>query len=160
MERAVDSFWLDLTLHHPNCDPIAITQALGLQPWHSAKVGQVFGPVTRKSTVWMSYFREGIQNEEFAQALEDFMALLETQQSFLISFIDDGGDILLTVNQSIASDDGILFSLQLESFFLETLGNYGVGLRIQAWSAETSESLKRDISEVERAKARLSPKSQ
>jgi hypothetical protein len=37
MARVLDSFWLDLTLHHPNCDPNAITQALGLQPWFSAK---------------------------------------------------------------------------------------------------------------------------
>jgi hypothetical protein len=137
MGRAVDSFWLDLTLHHPTCAPSVITEALGLHPWHSAKVGQTIGTTTKKSTVWMSLFCEGIKSEEFTQALEDLISLIKSREGFLKSFIDEGGDILLTLNQSVAIDDGILFNLHLEPFFVKLLGDYGIGLQVRAWSAES-----------------------
>ncbi|HEY6765749.1 MAG TPA: hypothetical protein VI386_13340, partial [Candidatus Sulfotelmatobacter sp.] len=117
MARAVHSFWLDLTLHHPSYDPGTITQTLGLQPWHSAKVGQTLGTITRNSTVWMLHFREGVKDEEFAQALEDFTAFLEKNRDFLKILITEGGEALLTINKSIAFDDGILLRLQLQPFF-------------------------------------------
>jgi hypothetical protein len=139
MTRALNSFWLDLCLHHPSCDPIEITQALGLQPWFSAKAGQTLGTVTRRSTVWMLHFNEGVKDEEFAQALEDITAFLQINRDFLNILVTEGGEILLTINRSIAFYDGVLLSLHLQPFFLELLGNHRVGLQVQAWSAEQSQ---------------------
>ena len=144
MARAVDSFWLDLTLHHPNYDPSAITRTLDLQPWFSAKVGQTLETITRNSTVWMLHFREGAKDEEFAQALEDFIAFLEKNRDFLKILITEGGELLLTLNRSIAFEDGVPISLQLQPFFLAVLGDYGVGLQVQAWNAEDSWRQKSD----------------
>jgi len=49
--------------------------------------------------------------------------------------IAEGGAILLTLNKSIAFEDGVLLRLQLQPFFLEVLGDHGVGLELQAWGA-------------------------
>jgi hypothetical protein len=144
MARALNSFWLDLALHHPNCDPRVIAQSLGLQPWFSAKAGQPLGTLIRNTTVCMFHFREGMKDEEFAQALEDFITFLETNRGFLETFIAEGGAITLTLNRSIAFDDGVLLRLQLQPFFLEVLGDHGVGLELQAWSTSEDQPPKND----------------
>jgi hypothetical protein len=89
-----------------------------------------------KRTVWKCIFYEGTKNEEFAQSLEAFIHLLKVKQKFLNIFTAEGGEISLTLNRSIAFDDGVLMQLELQPFFLQVLGDYGVGLQIQAWSED------------------------
>jgi hypothetical protein len=40
----------------------------------------------------MLHFREGVKDEEFAQALEDFTAFLEKNRDFLKILITEGGE--------------------------------------------------------------------
>jgi hypothetical protein len=139
-KKNVGSFWIDLHLHHPSCDPGRITQELRLEPSHSAKVGsQMTGTILRKSTVWMVGYREGSTDSEFTQALGDCIDLLEAHRGFFQSLVNDGGDILFKVNQIVDYQKGIMFSLWLESSLLEALGRNKASLEIQAWSSETEE---------------------
>jgi hypothetical protein len=141
-DRVVDHFWLDLVMHHPSCDPVSITEALGLFPRAKLNAGQTIGTITQKSTFWMSRYRSGIDSEEFGQALEDFLAFLEAHSDYLRTFISEGGDIQLSIDQNVAWDDGIIMKLKLEPYFIQELGTYPVGLTVQAWSAEEQSLLK------------------
>ena len=85
-----------------------------------------------------------MKDEELAQALEDFITFLQINRDFLETLIAEGGAILLTLNKSIAFDDGVLVRLRLQPFFLEVLGDHGVGLELQAWSASEDQPPKND----------------
>jgi hypothetical protein len=136
MTKPVDTFWLDLKLHHDSCDPQEITNGLGIQPSFSARSGQVLGTITRKSTVWMCHFREGIGDDVFVESLESLLSFFDESAQYLERFKASGGEIELEVNQSVEMDDGILFKLHLDYEFLKTCGTKGISLRVQAWSAD------------------------
>jgi hypothetical protein len=141
-DRVVDHFRLVLVMHHTSRDPASITEALGLTPVAKLEAGLEIGTVIQKSTFWMTHYRSGDSNEEFAQALDDFLAFLDTHSKYLRSFISEGGEIQLSINQNVAWDDGIIMELKLEPYFIQELGTYPVGLTVQAWSAEEQSSLK------------------
>jgi hypothetical protein len=132
--RPVDTFWLELQLNHPDCDPAILTQELPITPWCSARAGQVIGPVTRKTTVWFAHLDEGLSNDEFQNSLLAFVVLLDDHSNFFDRFVSDGGRILLAINQSVGFGDGVLFRLELAPEFLLALGRHGVELQVQAWT--------------------------
>lgn len=142
MAKPIDTFWLDFTLQHERCDPQDITTALGIKPSFSARKGDVLGTVTRKSSVWMCHFREGIGSEAFARSLDELLALFETSGQYIERFRQSGGELELSMNQVVSMQEGLLFNLHLEPYFLKACGDRGIALRVQAWSAQDVASLK------------------
>ena len=135
MTKSIDTFWLDLSLHHESCDPDEITNGLGIEPFLSGRKGDVLGPITRKATAWKCHFREGVGDERFVESLDDLLSFFDDSAQFFERFKASGGEIEVEVNQAVGMDDGILFKLHLDYDFLKTCGERGVSLRVQAWSS-------------------------
>jgi hypothetical protein len=135
-----DEFKIDLNLHHPSCDPETITAALALKPWFAKENGDKVGNVTHKKTAWLCQFRRGTFDEGFATALEDVVTLLSDYEAFFAEFIEQGGEVELVLNSTVdtAVEEGDkLLELSLHPWFLKQLGEHGINLRVQAWSAES-----------------------
>jgi hypothetical protein len=139
--RKIDSFWINLNLRHPSFDPQKITEELGIQPWRSVASGREVGSTVSKSTKWSAHYREGLDNEEFARALEDLVTLFSVAHGFLLGFYEDGGEAILEINQQVATDNGVVFDLGLQPFFLQSLGEHGVFLKVKAWITLEGEGL-------------------
>lgn len=71
--KKTDTFWVDITLRHESCDSQKITEAIGLTPLFVVEAGEEVGTITRRSTVWMAHFQEGIGDEEWARTLKDLL---------------------------------------------------------------------------------------
>jgi hypothetical protein len=138
--EAVDKFRIDLRLNHPTCDPTQITAELKIQPFASLKVGEKIGPIVRRSTMWMAHFREGVGDEQFAQALEDVIAFLDKHGSYIDEFNRQNGKFVIRLSNAVVVQDGVFFDLLLEPYFLQMLGDYQVALQVIAWSEEAPES--------------------
>jgi uncharacterized protein DUF4279 len=136
MIEAVDSFRISLKLYSFQCDPIKITKALGITPTAVIRKGQDMGAIVAGRSSWFGKFREGLGNEAFGKALEDLLASLELSRDFIDPLLAEGGELIVVLSQTVAIDDGILFSLKLEPFFLHACGMHGVGLEVEAWSSE------------------------
>jgi hypothetical protein len=137
METKIDQFKIDLNLHHPSCDPQAITEALSMKPWFSAKKGEQIGSVTRKTTVWLCHFRVGKRDSEFTQALEDFVSLVSEQEAFISKLIEEGGEIEISFNPTVETTGNKLYELSLHSWFLKQLAERSINLRLQVWAADS-----------------------
>ena len=140
MNMATDEFKINLNLHHPSCDPETITETLALKPWFVKKNGDKVGNVTHKKTTWLCQFRSGRFDSKFATALEDVVTLLSKHEAFFAGFIEQGGEVELVLNSTVdtvvAKGDKLL-ELNLHPWFLKQLGEHGINLRMQAWSAES-----------------------
>jgi hypothetical protein len=134
--KELDTFWIDITLSHESCNPREITESLGLIPFLAAKTGEEVGSMTRKSTVWMTHFREGTGDGEWEMTLEDLLSLINGQKSYLAEFERSGGKVELSINQAVGVQEGVLFKLELDSRVLKICGENGISLKVQAWSAE------------------------
>jgi hypothetical protein len=139
MPEEVDSFRIGLMLHHPSCDPAAISSALGLHSTGALRAGHQTSRGTRKTTMWMCNFRKGLGNDAFGLALEETLAFLELHRGYLQGFRSEGGEIEVTLSQTIVWDDGVVFEMRLEPFFLQALVGAEATLRVTAWSADPSE---------------------
>ncbi len=137
MHMATDEFKIDLNLHHPSCDPEMVTEALALQPWFAKKTGAKIGNVTHKRTTWLCNFRRGTSESEFAAALEDVVTLLSEHESFIAGFIEQGGEVELVLNSTVDTEGDKLLELSLHPWFLKQIGERGINLRVQAWSAQS-----------------------
>jgi len=136
MIEAVDSFRISFKLHNFQCDPLEITNALGITPTAVIRKGQDMGAIVAGRSSWFGKFREGLGNEAFGKALEDLLASLERSRDFIDPLLAEDGEMIVVLSQTVAIDDGILFSLKLEPFFLHACGMHGIGLEVEAWSAE------------------------
>lgn len=140
MHMATDEFKIDLNLHHPSCDPETITGALALNPWFAKKNGEKVGSVTHKKTTWLCQFRSGTFDAGFAAALEDVVTLLSEKEAFFAGFIEQGGEVELVLNSTVdtvVADGDKVLELSLHPWFLKQLGEHGINLRMQAWSAQS-----------------------
>jgi hypothetical protein len=140
---ATDEFKIDLNLHHPSCDPEMITETLALKPWFAKENGAKVGDVTHKQTTWLCDFRRGTFDWDFATALEDVVTLLSKHEAFFAGFVGQGGEIELVLNSAVDASGAIgdkLLELSLHPWFLKQLGDRGISLRVQAWSAELKSS--------------------
>jgi hypothetical protein len=137
MIMITDEFKINLNLHHPSCDPEMVTDALGLKPWFAKRQGTKTGDVIHKQTTWLCKFRGGTSEAEFAEALEDVVTLLSKHEPFIDEFIQQGGEIELELNLAVDTDGDKLLELSLHHWFLKQLGEHGINLRMQAWSAES-----------------------
>ena len=84
-------------------------------------------------------FSRGIGNDAFGLALEEMLAFLELHRSYLQVFRSEGGEIEVTLSQTIVWDDGVVFEMRLEPFFLQALVKAEATLRVTAWSADPVE---------------------
>lgn len=134
---ATDEFKIDLNLHHPSCNPETITESLGLKPWFAKEEGAKIGNVTHKRTTWLCKFRSGAFDSKFATALEDVVTLLSKHEAFFAGFIEQGGEVELVLNSTVDIQGDKLLEFSLHSWFLKHLGEHGVNLRVQAWSAQS-----------------------
>jgi hypothetical protein len=137
METKIDQFGVDLNLHHPACDPQAITKAFSLEPWFSKKCGEQVGPVTHKTTAWLCHFRKGALDSDFEKALDDVVSLVSEQEAFISKFVEQGGEIEIVLNSTVETTGSKLFELSLSSWFLKQLADRGINLKVQIWSAES-----------------------
>jgi Domain of unknown function (DUF4279) len=138
MQTKIDQFGIDLNLHHPSCDPQAITTALSLEPWFSAKHGQQIGSVTHKTAAWLCHFRKGTLDSEFERALDDVVSLVSEQEAFISEFVEQGGELEIVLNSTVETKGSKLFELRLHSWFLKQIAERGINLRVQVWSAESA----------------------
>ena len=137
MSMVTDEFKINLNLHHPSCDPEMVTKALALKPWFTKEKGAKIGNVTHKQTTWLCNFRNGRSESEFTAALEDVVTLLSEHEPFVAEFIQQGGEIELELNSAVDTEGDKLLELSLHPWFLKQLGERGINLRMQAWSAES-----------------------
>jgi len=137
METKIDQFGIDLNLHHPSCDPQAITDALSLKPWFSAKQGEQIGSVTHKTAAWLCHFRKGTLDSEFDKALEDVVSLVSEREAFISAFVAQGGEIEVVLNSTVETTGSKLFELRLHSWFLKQLAERSINLRLQVWAADS-----------------------
>jgi len=136
MTKPLDTFWLDISLRHPSCEPESITAALNLKPLSASRSGSKIGAATRRFTHWMCKFREGIGDENFARSLTDVLLFFDALTGFFQQFSTSGGEVEFAINQVVKMDDGILFKLTLDHEFLKACGERQISLRVQAWSVE------------------------
>jgi len=137
---ATDEFKINLNLHHPSCNPETITETLGLKPWFAKEKGTKIGNITHKRTTWLCKFRSGTFESEFASALEDVVTLLSEHEPFIAGFLGQGGEVELELNSTVDTEGDKLLELSLHPWFLKQLGDRGINLRVQAWSAELKSS--------------------
>ncbi len=140
MRMMTDEFKINLNLHHPSCDPEMVTKSLALDPWFAMKKGAKIGNVTHKQTTWLCKFRDGTSEEEFASALEDVVTLLSEHGPFIAGFIEQGGEVEVVLNSTVdteAEAGDKLLELSLHPWFLKQIGEHGISLRVQAWSAQS-----------------------
>lgn len=130
-------FRCSLTLRHPSCDPAEITRALGLKPFGQIRAGDVVDGRTMRRTLWMAEFRRGKTNDEYAVALEDFLNFLDRKQEFLLKMRGEEGEIELGLSEEVGWQQGVLFRLTLEPYFLAICGENEVGLRVEAFSMDS-----------------------
>jgi len=138
METKIDQFGIDLNLHHPECDPQAITKAFSLEPWFLAKQGERLGSVTHKTAAWLCHFRKGTLDSEFERALDDVVSLVSEQEAFISKFVEQGGELEIVLNSTVETTGSKLFELRLHSWFLKQIAERGINLRVQIWSAESA----------------------
>jgi hypothetical protein len=138
----VDEFRLDLSLHHPFCDPREITEELLLAPWFTARHGTKIGDVLHRTTTWLCHFRDGNTAPEFTKALEDTASLVSEHEAFIARFIEQGGEVELGLNSAIDSAFTFgdkVFELSLSPSFLSGLADRGIQLRVQVWVANSGD---------------------
>lgn len=133
MIKAVDTFEIDINIHHQTVLPEEITARLNLQPWIMLPKGE-FGGIARRSYWWGCHFREGLSNEAFDQALSDLQSILEREAPYFKMLRESGGDLEIAVSQSVLNDIGVIFNLMMSSEILLSLGLVGFDLRVQARS--------------------------
>ena len=63
------------------------------------------------------------------------MSFMSKHHSFLRRFVEEKGTAEIVLNTTVPVDEGKLFDLSLDSFFLSKLAETGVKLRVQVWSA-------------------------
>ncbi len=136
MSGAVGAFRIRVKLHSFQYDPSKIGEALGVTPDAMIRKGQQMGSIVANRASWFGEFRKGLGNKEFGSALEDLLTLLEERKSFIRLLLEGGGEMIVVLSQTVAIDDGVLFSLKLQPFFLHRCGLHGVGLEVEAWSPE------------------------
>jgi hypothetical protein len=135
-KRTAGFIWIDLIVHHPDCDPWDLTNEFQIVPWFAARSGTVVGPITRSNTVWMAHLvQPALGTEAFADALQMVVDVLSLHQEYLQRLCGQGGDVLLTINHSIGFDGGILSDITLEPLFLAQIARCEVALQILGWSA-------------------------
>ena len=132
---SVHPYSVDLNLHHPSRDPEEITQALDMKPWFARREGEVVANIRHKFTSWLCHFQKGSGNTEFEQTLRALMSFMSKHHSFLRRFVEEKGTAEIVLNATVPVDEGKLFDLSLDSFFLSKLAENGVKLRVQVWSA-------------------------
>jgi hypothetical protein len=100
------------------------------------KKGDKVGNVIHKQTTWLCKFRSGTFDSEFASALEDVVALISEHERFIAGFIEQGGEVELVLNSTVDAEGDKLLELSLHPWFLKQIGERGINLRVQAWSAQ------------------------
>jgi len=125
--------WLDLTIRHPNRDLTSIAKAVGIKPWLIAKKGEVTGPIKWKHSVWTGLVAEGTTARAYERGLQKVYDLT-LKHSSLFNEIAADGEIELTINQNVASDDGLVLRLSVYPEFLAALSASQIALRICGWS--------------------------
>ena len=135
--RTSRSVWIDLTLIHDNEDSSVFTTALCLIPRHSVRAGTSIEQIIRKKTVWIATLYEGIPEcDEFSEALEATLTVLEKNHDFLANFAEYGGRIVVNLNHSIGWDQGVLSDITLEAPFMAELSPCSAALQVRGWSAD------------------------
>jgi hypothetical protein len=135
LDQSLHSYSVDLNLHHPSCDPGEITRALATEPWFARRKGEFVGEIQHKSTSWLSHFQNGAGNAEFNKTLESFVSFLSKHDPFLRRFTEEQGAVEVVLNATVPVDEGKLFDLHLDPWFLSELSQRNVSLRVQVWSA-------------------------
>jgi hypothetical protein len=68
------------------------------------------------------------------------VTLLSKHEAFFAGFIEQGGEVELVLNSmvdTVVAKGDKLLELNLHPWFLKQLGEHGINLRMQAWSAES-----------------------
>jgi len=135
VSTSVHPYGVDINLHHPSCDPAEITQELATKPWFARKRGDVIAGIPHKSTSWLCHFQKGDGNVEFDQTLKALVSFISEHHSFFQRFVEEEGTAEVVLNARVPFDEGKLFDLSLDPFFLSELSQLHIQLRVQVWSA-------------------------
>ncbi len=133
-----DEFSIDLSLSHPGSEPELISEVLQLTPRFCWKAGHVYAGITKRSTQWFGRAAAGSGNAVFDRELGRLASTMEAKRTFVNEFISGGGSIEMILNHNIRQTSGKVFELSISPTLLCQLGELGIGLRIQNWSAENS----------------------
>jgi hypothetical protein len=131
---SVDPFSIDIALTHPMCDPVGISERLGLEPTYSWKRGDRFGDLVKQCTQWYGRLLSGSGAAEYERALEDVVSFLTKNEAFFSEFTKGDGEVEIVLNHAAGEQmEGVVFELNLSPVFLTQLARRDIGLRIQAW---------------------------
>src|ERR1700678_1974296 len=85
------------------------------------KAGEQIGSVTRNTTVWLCHLRVGTLDSDFTKTLDDIVSLFSEWEMFMSKFIEEGGEIEISFEQTVETTGNKLFELSLHSWFLKQI---------------------------------------
>lgn len=128
-----EKFQIKATLRHRSFDPTLISEALSLKPDFSWQAGSRAGDVIHESTLWHGILASGGSNDEFGEALERSLEVLESRADWLKDFVRDEGEIEIIFGLWTELEDGIISKVAFYPECVVRFASLNVELRVEVW---------------------------
>lgn len=135
-----DSFSIDISLRHPNRDPLSIARALSIKPQGFQPAIEDLDTAQEKWTFFYGRLEIGDPTISYADALQNTVNFVRQHAAFWRQFTLENGEVKIILNHTIHLQDAngdLCFDLFLSPAFMAHLCEHGVGLNVKGWQVRS-----------------------